>query len=540
MYRRALLTLLVTLSAAAPARADDLVAQLTRDTPIAAYGSTVAWSAYDATAKLYTLELGQAGLAPTVAAVRGSRTPFDVSLGPDATGRVVALYTRCSHGTTGCDVYRYDVAGRRETRVAAVSAPTADEAWPVQWGNLLAFVRRHAKGGTGEVPECDVPYVKALNSSAPSRRLDRGSCGETTGISIQGTSIVQVTFGTPPSATRFDSQVRLLSAHGGASRLLARQGSGEESNDFASPTQTAATVFVTRSGSHVASTFVAIDLRTGRRTEVAAHANLTGPLAAGFYYVEGGEFRGEGCTDAAPVPCRLVHASASPFSPTARSLLPKLTISAPSDTELPVFGDPFALSGRLTQTVVTGSRVVRTDPLGGVRIAIVRRTDDPTQTGLHESFQATGLSATTADDGSWSLPLAAPPAQPWFSAVTDSPAVATTYADRGTVGTVSARITLTVAGSAFAGTITPAQPGRTVMIQRLSSRKCVKAVNGAQFCNDSWATVGTAPVDAAGTAFATTLAAPPPAGTYSAALPFADTRNDPSLYSGRSPDTPVG
>jgi hypothetical protein len=535
VLRRTLPILIAFAATAAPARADDLVAQLTRDTPIAAYGGTVAWSAYDATTKLYSLEIQRGSTAPVAAGVRPSSRPFDVSLGPDAAGHTVALYTRC---TPGCDVYRYDL--RRETKVAAVSSPTADEAWPVQWGNLLAFVRRHAKGGTGEVPECDVPYVKVLGSSAPSRRLDRGSCGATTGMSIRGSSIVQVTVGTPPSATRFDSQVRLLSAHGGPSRLLARQGFGEESNVFSSPTQAAGTVFVTRTGDHPQPTFVSIDRRTGRRTEVAAHTNLTGPLAAGFYYVEGGDFRGESCNDAVPVPCRLVHASASPFSTAVRSLLPKLTISAPSDSGLPVFGDPFALSGRLTQTVVSGSRVVRTDPLGGVPIAILSRVDDPSQPGLHESFHATPLGATTAADGSWSVPLATPPPAPSFSAVTESPAVATTYAGRGTVGTVSARITLTVTGSAVAGTITPAQPGRTVSIQRLLSRKCVKVPGPGPDCMDSWTTVGTAPVDAAGTAFATTLAAPPTAGTYSAALPFADTRTDPSLYSGRSPDTPVG
>jgi hypothetical protein len=533
VLRRTLLTLitLAMLTVAAPARADDLVAQLTRDTPIAAYRDTVAWSAYDATTKLYSLELEQGSLPPAAAGIRPSSKPFDVSLGPDAAGRVVALYTRC---TPGCDVYRYDM--RSEAKVAAVSAPTADEAWPVQWGNLVAFVRRHAKGGRGEVPECDVPYVKILGSSAPSRRLDRGSCGLTTGMSIRGASIVQVTFGTPASATRFDSQVRLLSARGGPGRLLARQGSGEESNDFASPSLTAGTVFVSRTGVHATQSFVAIDLRSGRRTEVPAHTNLTGPLAAGFYYVEGGDFRGESCNDSVPVPCRLVHASASPFSSTDRTLLPRLTISAP---QAATFGDPFALSGRLTQTTVSGTRVVRTDPLAGVPIAILRRVGDLSQPVLHESFQSTGLSATTAADGSWSLPLATPPASPWFSAVTGSPAVPTTYAERGTVGTVSARITLRASGTAFAGTIAPAQPGRTVVIQRLVSRKCVKAANGTQFCNDVWTTVGTAPVDATATAFTTTIAAPA-AGTYSAALPFADTRNDPSLYSGRSPDTPVG
>ncbi len=78
----------------------------------------------------------------TASAIAESRRPFDVSLGPDAQDRVVALYTRCRTVNHGCDVYRYDVQARRESKVASVSSPTRDEAWPVQWRNHLAFVRR--------------------------------------------------------------------------------------------------------------------------------------------------------------------------------------------------------------------------------------------------------------------------------------------------------------------------------------------------------------------------------------------------------------
>jgi hypothetical protein len=542
---------LAALAAAAPAHADDMVAELSRDTPIAAYGGALAWSAYDAASDRYRLVVVAApGAAPAAVPIAPSRRAFDVSLGPDSHGRVVALYSRCKGAGTRCDIYRYGLVDRRERKLG-FSSPREDEAWPVQWGSRVAFVRRHATGGRGEISDCDVPFLRTLSSTAPSRRLDRGSCGRTTGLSLRRDRIVQVTFGSPASATRFDSQVRLLSAHGGAVKVVARQGSGEESNVFASPNQSADAIWLTRTGVNPEPAFVLIDLRSRRpRTrEVEAHANLAGPLARDergtLWYVEGGEFRGDGCAASAPVPCRLVRASVSPFSPLPRALLPRLTISAPSNTTpSPLYGDPFVLSGRLTRTIVRYDTIVRTDPVANVPVELLRRVDDPGQPALHEAFRPTGIFATTGADGRWSHTLADPPSRPWFSAVARSAAagVPPTYAGRGTVGTVGtvdARIMLTVGGSSFSGTIAPAQPGRTVKIQRLLSRKCQTSQNGTRFCNDTWATVGEATVDAAGTAYAATVAAPQP-GTYTAALPFADTRQDPDAYGGRSPDTPVG
>ncbi|MGI9099769.1 MAG: hypothetical protein ACR2H2_14985 [Solirubrobacteraceae bacterium] len=547
--RRLLIPLagLAALAAAVPARADDMVAELSRATPIAAYGGALAWSAHDAGSDRYRLVVAAPGAAPAAAPIPSSRRAFDVSLGPDSQGRVVALYTRCKGVATRCDIYRYRLVDRRESKLG-FSSPREDEAWPVQWGNRVAFVRRHAKGGRGEISDCDVPFVKTLSSTAPSRRLDRGSCGRTTGLSLRRDRIVQVTFGSPASATRFDSQVRLLSARGGAVKVIARQGSGEESNVFASPNQSATAIWLTRTGVNPEPTFVLVDLRfrRPRMREVEAHANLAGPLARDergtLWYVEGGEFHGDDCTASAPVPCRLVRASVSPFSPLPRALLPRLTISAPSNTTpSPLFGDPFVLSGLLTRTIVRYDTIVRTDPVANVPVELLRRVDDPARPGRREGFRPTAIFATTGADGRWSHTLADPPSRPWFSAVARSAAagVPPTYAGRGTVGTVDARMTLTVSGTSFSGTIAPAQPGRTVKIQRLLSRKCRTFQNGTRFCNDTWATVGEATVDAAGTAYAAAVAAPQP-GTYTAALPFADTRQDPDAYGGRSPDTPVG
>ena len=140
MPRRSLFPLyaaLAALVAPAAASADAVVTELTRDTPIAAYGGVVAWSGYDAATGRYRLVIRRGDQAAPVP-IADSRRAFDVSLGPDARGRVVALYTRCRTPNHGCDVYRYDVGARSERKVAAVSSTTRDEAWPVQWGDRLA------------------------------------------------------------------------------------------------------------------------------------------------------------------------------------------------------------------------------------------------------------------------------------------------------------------------------------------------------------------------------------------------------------------
>jgi len=270
---------------AAPAGADAVVAELTRDTPIAAYGGVVAWSDYDAATKRYRLVVRE-GDETARAPIAGSRRAFDVSLGPDARGRVVALYTRCRTATRGCDVYRYDLRARRERKVVSVSSPVKDEAWPVQWRDRLAFVRRdraygfavendryqlrpdlagRARGGT--LVDCDVPYVKALSARAPSRRLDRGLCAPTTGMSIRGDSIVQVT-DLDQGGAGSESQVRRLRARGGAARVLARAGGGEGGySPFSSPSQSASAVWLTRTGFREATpslVFLRIDLASGR------------------------------------------------------------------------------------------------------------------------------------------------------------------------------------------------------------------------------------------------------------------------------------
>jgi hypothetical protein len=412
----------------APAGADEVVAELTRDTPIAAYGGVVAWSDYDAATARYRLVIRRGALAMH-ASMASSRRPFDVSLGPDSHGRVVALYTRCRTANHGCDVYRYDVLARRERKDVSVSSPTMDEAWPVQWRDHLAFVRRarayvvdgysprpdpRGKRGGGELVDCDVPYVKSLSTPAPSRRLDRGLCAPTTGMSIRGERIVQVTDLNQGGAGS-ESQVRLLRTQGGAGRVLARARGGEGGySPFASPSQSATDIYLTRTGFREGtSSGVFLRFTGSRRTPTVVQPNVrvAGRMArderGAYWYVQAPEppmedhYEPPFCVSPLE-PCRLVRASASPFSPVTRALPPRLRVTVEkSGCIRRPSSAPIVLSGDLTRTIVRRSAIVRREPLRGVSLELLH-SDRPEGRG---PFAPIGLTTMTDQAGRWSLSL---------------------------------------------------------------------------------------------------------------------------------------
>jgi hypothetical protein len=399
------------------ASADEVVATIAKDTPIAAYGGVLGWSVYDSDRGRYRLAIRRDGII-VLPKVASSPRPFDLSLGPDTRGHVVALYTRCHDG---CDIYRYDVGARRETKLASVSSPKLDEAWPAQWRGRIAFVRRaraHVRDGfdhrpdprgRGPVLDCDIPYVKTLSSSRPSRRLDRSECGRTTDVAIRGATIVQVT-DIDQGGAGSESDVRRLRAGGGAALRLARTAGGEGGySPFSSANLSSSAVFLTRTGlrQDVDQGFLRISLATRRLTTVAANLDLAGDVArderGAFWYVEGPaphfDFHAERPFCRSPYqPCRLVRASASPFSSRERTLLPRVDVAS-------FAGNPAVLSGTLTRAVVSGPTVVRREPLAGVDLRLLRN-DDPNEEG---SYVDTGVATTTAADGRWAFVPAATP-----------------------------------------------------------------------------------------------------------------------------------
>jgi hypothetical protein len=138
------------LALAAPARAE-VIEQESTATPVAAYGSYAAWSR--AEGKQFRLVIWHDGSIRR-AAVAPRNAQFDVDLGRDAAGRTVAVYSRCPRitrpgtgftplpfGYAGCDLYEYDIAGRRERRLAGPSTKAGSEYLPAISGHRLVFTR---------------------------------------------------------------------------------------------------------------------------------------------------------------------------------------------------------------------------------------------------------------------------------------------------------------------------------------------------------------------------------------------------------------
>jgi hypothetical protein len=544
--------LVAAVAAPSLASADDVVASLTRGTPISAYGGALAWSEYDAASDRYALVVQRGGRTARAPIANAAR-PFDVSLGPDARGRIVALYTRCRRATTGCDVYRYDVASGRERRVAAVSSPDSDEAWPAQWRGRLTFVRRartyvmsgydhrpdpRGKRGGGVLMDCDVPYARTLSPGGRSRRLDRSQCGTTTGMSLRATRIVQVSSEDQGGAGS-ESQVRLLRTGGGAARILARAGGGEGGySPFASPSLSASAVYLTRTGDRRPHNFLRIDLRSGRLGELDPHVPLAGRVTrdehARIWYVQGpepDENGDSGCSArtyaAALQPCRLVRASSDPFTPPLRVLVPRLTLSPPAADHIHgLYTDKLTLSGDLRRDIVAGNAIVRRLPVAGVQVELLRNRPAPMT--FDTPFDITGASAPSDALGHWSFPLNRPPALAHVVVIARELGLATQVVELS----VDAALTLTAAGRSLTGTVTPAQPGRGIVIERATS---TSSGPGA-----GWTNAGAVALSADGTSFSTTVAG---AGTYRATLPPGPNAGtptaDPGVYYGVSPQVTV-
>jgi hypothetical protein len=124
-----------------------------------------------------------------------------------------------------------------------------------------------------------------------------------------------------------------------------------------------------------------------------------------FWYVQAPEppweYHGEPPFCTSPLErCRLVRASASPFSSTTRALTPRLRVMSPDAlTDSGPSTDPIVMSGDLTRAIVRRSRVVRREPLPAVPRELLR-TDRPYGEG---PFAATGLTTTTDQAGRWSF-----------------------------------------------------------------------------------------------------------------------------------------
>lgn len=183
-----LLLALLLLAVLAPAASAQALAD---PAPIAAHGGRLAWSEQTPGGRWQLMTRAAGTTAAVPVPTRG--VPFDVDLGPDADGDVVAAYSRCEDEPPGrhaerpiryddgrgCDVFRFDFDTGRERPIAGANSTTASEVWPSIWRDEVAFARTYDR-------KRDYPYlyVRPLEGEATSRRMpggQRNACTRRTG-----------------------------------------------------------------------------------------------------------------------------------------------------------------------------------------------------------------------------------------------------------------------------------------------------------------------------------------------------------------------
>jgi len=130
----ALLALLALAAGAAPAAAEQRLASEGRPFIADAFGDVIAWSAYDADARVYRLRVSRGGVV-TTPAVDASPGELQLDVGPGPDGAPLVVYSRRG------DIFQYDPATGLEQPLAEVNTP-GTELHPSIHRSGLGFVRR--------------------------------------------------------------------------------------------------------------------------------------------------------------------------------------------------------------------------------------------------------------------------------------------------------------------------------------------------------------------------------------------------------------
>ena len=122
------------------------------------------------------------------AAIAPSPRPFDVDLGDDGRGHLIATYSRCRDASDrvpprGCDVYAYAVTARRERRIPGLGRGAASDHLPTAARGRIAFARsvdggqpRVVMRGLDRGPLRPLPAGRPQRGSGPTS-LDLGARG---------------------------------------------------------------------------------------------------------------------------------------------------------------------------------------------------------------------------------------------------------------------------------------------------------------------------------------------------------------------------
>lgn len=113
---------------------------------VSAAGQAVAWSSFDPSVSAWRLMVFSDGITQALP-IAPNATPFDVDLGDNGHGGLVATYSRCSQPSSaaalprGCRLFVYEFATGTEHTITAADLPGYSEFLPSMAAGRLAFVR---------------------------------------------------------------------------------------------------------------------------------------------------------------------------------------------------------------------------------------------------------------------------------------------------------------------------------------------------------------------------------------------------------------
>jgi len=401
-------------------------------------------------------------------------------------------------------------------------------------GSRLAYVVHGTTGSGKRKSACDVPYVRTLSSRGSSaRKLDRGHCAAISQLDAGEGSVAILAH----PAVQYGSgatEARVVKAGGGRSRTLQREAQGEESNYLGAIALDRGALYTARGGIRQANVFTRIRLSDGARTDVRAFVNLGGAFArdrARDYYAQTESYESStecGC---------IIVAGDDPFAVAQRALAQDLALTVAPQ---PVYVDsaPSAVA-TLTRRTVSRTAVVSVAAVPGVPVELL--SSDVVSGPVNPSpLVPTGAVTTTGADGTATIAIPGTPRWRLLLGAVTRPIVegAVPIPTSQTVG-VATYVHMTASAARLAdgrlqvsGTISPAQPGRKVRLDRRIERVCNQRQYGPVLitpssigvpagCFDRWTEdpVATATVSADGASFV--LDAGTPAGIYRVSLDFA-------------------
>jgi hypothetical protein len=280
----------VLFAQASAAQADVTYATVAHPTPVSFFAGRLAWSAFEPARNGYVLMTHQGGVTSTVP-VQPRGVPFDADLGPDGHGDTVAVYSRCGREPSfspegnappewssgrGCNVFQFNFATGRETRVASANTDGNSEFLPSIWETTIAFARVYERR-PGRAGDRAYLYARTLLGTPSSTRLPAGprAVPVETGpaaLDLRGRRLAfaWATRGDCPGAV---TGIWLDTVGGGQQRIQSACHSSHQGRAVVSPTISGGRVYYSRSntiGEELGSRIRYYRIKTRTRREVLA------------------------------------------------------------------------------------------------------------------------------------------------------------------------------------------------------------------------------------------------------------------------------